>query len=101
MGLRAAEDTGSRFVAFVDGLCERDRSCAISARDRHGFASSYDLAISQRELDQAASDQQTAKVICEWPCLQEAPAVAPLLGHSPTILALLSKVIRARSRRLP
>ena len=40
MGLRAAEDTGSRFVAFVDGLCERDRSCGSGGTATgllHGF----------------------------------------------------------------
>ena len=35
------------------------------------------LAISQRELDQAASDQQTAKAICRPRCQQEARLPQP------------------------
>jgi hypothetical protein len=35
------------------------------------------LAISQRELDQAASDQQTAKAICGRRCQQEARLPLP------------------------
>jgi multidrug resistance efflux pump len=35
------------------------------------------LAISQRELDQAASDQQTAKAICGRRCQQEARLPRP------------------------
>ena len=35
------------------------------------------LAISQRELDQAASDQQTAKAICGRRCQQEARLPQP------------------------
>ena len=35
------------------------------------------LALSQRELDQAASDQQTAKAICGRRCQQEARLPQP------------------------
>ena len=48
------------------------------------------LAISQRELDQAASDQQTAKAICGRRCQQEAPTPAPVVGathHHPSPLS--------------
>ena len=46
-----------------------------------GFASSNkNLAISQREIDQAASDQETAKAICGRRCQQEAPTPAPFVG---------------------
>ena len=40
MGLRAAEDTESRFVAYVEGLPECDRSCGpgrTAAGLLHGF----------------------------------------------------------------
>jgi multidrug resistance efflux pump len=48
------------------------------------------LAISQRELDQAASDQQTAKAICGRRCQQEAPNRSPFVGatRQPPVSAL-------------
>ena len=59
------------------------------------------LAISQRELDQAASDQQTAKAICGRRCQQEARLPQPRgRGHSPTTRLRSRNVIRARSRLL-
>ena len=56
-----------------------------------GFASSNkNLAISQREIDQAASDQETAKAICGRRCQQEAPTPAPFVGATrpPPVSAL-------------
>jgi hypothetical protein len=50
------------------------------------------LAISQRELDQAASDQQTAKAICVRRCQQEAPTREPV-GIS---VNLVQRIWRAR-----
>ena len=48
------------------------------------------LAISQREIDQAASDQETAKAICGRRCQQEAPTPAPFVGATrpPPVSAL-------------
>jgi hypothetical protein len=89
MGLRAAEDTGSRFMAFVDGyvsvIGHADRAGPLRLRELY-----KNLAISQRELDQAASDQQTAKAICGRRCQQEAPTPAPFAGATrpPPVSAL-------------
>ena len=59
------------------------------------------LAISQRELDQAASDQRTAKAICGRRCQLEARLPQPRgRGHSPTTRLRSRNVIRARSRLL-
>ena len=48
------------------------------------------LAISQRELDQAASDQQTAKAICAALPARGAPTPAPVVGATrpPPVSAL-------------
>src|SRR4249920_1441871 len=51
----------------------------MSAMERH-YLATLNLAISQRELDQAASDQQTAKAICGRRCQQEAPTPATFVG---------------------
>ena len=59
------------------------------------------LAISQRELDQAASDQQTARQSAGGVASKRRAYPGPRRrGHSPTTRLRSRNVIRARSRLL-
>ena len=55
-------------MGYVSVIGHADRAGPLRLRELY-----KNLAISQRELDQAASDQQTAKAICGRRCQQEAP----------------------------
>jgi hypothetical protein len=59
-------------MGYVSVIGHADRAGPLRLRELY-----KNLAISQRELDQAASDQQTAKAICGRRCQQEAPTPAP------------------------
>jgi hypothetical protein len=72
-------------MGYVSVIGHADRAGPLRLRELY-----KNLAISQRELDQAASDQQTAKAICGRRCQQEAPTPAPFAGATrpPPVSAL-------------